>query len=123
MERREHQDTAARDITGADSVQGEGDYRAAREYREDVRQFLEHADVEKAAREAAPRNPRQARELEEAEEDGRSHASDASRRADTSPTRRPLGRAIRQRPMTAILVAGALGYLLGRLRHRDRTIA
>lgn len=115
MERREHQQTTGSDTVGADSVQGEGDYRAAREYREGVQEFLEHADVEAAARAAAPRNPRQARDLAEAEEEGRSHARDGS---GTGTIRRSLGRAIRHRPMTAILVAGAVGYLVGWARHR-----
>jgi|SRR5579864_4880508 hypothetical protein len=121
METREHQETTGPDTAGADPVQGEGDYRAAREYREGVQEFLQHANVEQAARAAAPRNPREARELEEAEEEGRSHAKDGS---GTSTMTRSLGRAIRRRPVTAILVAGAFGYLVGRARHRgDRTIA
>jgi hypothetical protein len=120
MASREQPDTTAPDTGAADSIQGEGDYRSAREYREDVREFLEHADVEKAAREAAPRNRRQARELERAEEEGRSHARGGSREAGTRTMRRSLRRAVRERPVVAILVAGTLGYLVGWVRHRPR---
>jgi hypothetical protein len=120
MERREHPDTTAPDTGGADSIQGEGDYRSAREYREGLREFLEHADVEKAAREAAPRTPRQARELERAEEEGRSHARGGSRQPGLGAMSESLGRAVRERPVTAFVVAGALGYLLGWVSHRPR---
>ena len=113
METREHQETAGPATAGADSVQGEGDYRAARAYREGVQEFLEHANVEEAARAAAPRDPQEARDLEQAEEEGRSHAKAGS---STGTMTRSLGRVIRRRPMTAILVAGALGYLVGWVR-------
>jgi ElaB/YqjD/DUF883 family membrane-anchored ribosome-binding protein len=120
MERHEQQETTGRDNGGAGSIQGEGDYQSAREYREDVQEFLEHADVAQAARAAAPRDAREARELEQAEEAGRARAREQPRRwyARRSVERLPdafrsMGRAVRERPVLAIVVAGALGCLLG----------
>jgi bacterioferritin len=56
-------------------VQGEGDYRAARRYERAVKHYLRSADVDRAVRNAAPRNAREARELGAAEEAGRRHAA------------------------------------------------
>jgi hypothetical protein len=44
-------------------VQGEGDYEAARRYRKEVGEFLEHADVDAIAKQAAPQSALEAREL------------------------------------------------------------
>lgn len=55
-------------------VQGEGNYRAARRYRQKVEAFVGSHDIEQAARAAAPRNQREAREMSRAETTGRSHA-------------------------------------------------
>ena len=128
MERTEHESTTGPDTPGVNPIQGEGDYRAAREYREDVQQYLQHADVEKAARAAAPRDRREARELERAEAQGRSRARWEPLDDDMSSTRlssermqqaaRSLGRAVQARPVVAILIAGALGYCLARGRRR-----
>jgi len=60
--------------TDKPNVQGEGDYEAARRYREDVKEFLDKDEVDKAAREAAPKSPDEQREMEEAERTGRSHS-------------------------------------------------
>lgn len=57
-----------------DELQGEGNYTAAEEYDEDVREFVKRGDVEKAARDAEPDNEREKREMEKAEAEGRSHA-------------------------------------------------
>jgi ElaB/YqjD/DUF883 family membrane-anchored ribosome-binding protein len=127
MERTEQQNTTGPN-TPVDPIQGEGDYRSAREYREDLQRFLEHADVEKAARDAAPRDRREARELERAEAQGRSRARYESESEDTGGTplssermkhaARSLGRTVQERPVIAIIIVGALGYLLGRVRRR-----
>ncbi len=53
---------------GEEHVQGEGDYEASRHYREEVSQFLEHADVDALARQAAPASALEARELALAED-------------------------------------------------------
>lgn len=60
-------------------VQGEGDYESARRYGRDVKSFVENADIERAAREAAPRDQREAQELEAAEEAGRARAKGKSK--------------------------------------------
>jgi hypothetical protein len=59
------------DQTGVPQVQGEGDYEAARRYRQEVDDFLAHADVEQIAQRAAPSSTLEARELALAAERGR----------------------------------------------------
>ncbi len=68
-----HQSESARESppTGQDPVQGEGDYEAARRYREEVSEFLSHADVDEIAHKAAPKSALEARELAIAAERGR----------------------------------------------------
>jgi hypothetical protein len=119
MERYEQPGNGGQNTGGAGSIQGEGDYRSAREYREEVKEYLEHADVEGAARAAAPRDAREARELEEAEEAGRARAQGLPRRSyvRSSVERIPgafrsMGRVVRERPLLAIALAGAVGCLL-----------
>jgi hypothetical protein len=58
------------DKAQGDQVQGEGDYEAARRYRDGVNEFLAHADVEDIAHKAAPDSPLEARELALAAEKG-----------------------------------------------------
>jgi hypothetical protein len=55
-------------------VQGEGDYEAARRYRKEVKDYVDSADIDKAAHDAAPKSPDEQREMEEAEREGRSHS-------------------------------------------------
>jgi hypothetical protein len=55
-------------------VQGEGDYEAARRYRSEVEKYVQSADIEQAAREAAPRDAREAAEMSAAEAAGRKRA-------------------------------------------------
>jgi hypothetical protein len=55
-------------------VQGEGDYEAARRYQTDVGNFVRAANIERAARAAAPQDEDEARELAEAEAAGRRRA-------------------------------------------------
>ena len=54
-----------------DSVQGEGDYQAARRYREDIEDFVSKADVDALAHQSAPSSAKEARDLALAEERGR----------------------------------------------------
>ena len=102
------------------SIQGEGDYQAARNYRHEVETFLEHADVTKAAREAAPRNRKEERELQQAEDAGRSRAKGRLMpdRRRTSVSLGALRDAVRQRPLVAVVMGGVLGYLIGRIGQR-----
>ena len=55
-------------------VQGEGNYEAARRYREEVKEYLEHSNVDERARAAKPDSAKQERELALAEEQGKSRS-------------------------------------------------
>ena len=57
-------------------VHGEGNYEAAREYNERTKEYLESADVNKDARDAAPRSEEEARALKRAEAEGKKHAKE-----------------------------------------------
>lgn len=57
-----------------DQKHGEGSYSGTREYQASVKAYLETADVEKDARDAAPDSAEEARALEQAEEAGRKPA-------------------------------------------------
>jgi hypothetical protein len=59
---------------GADKIQGEGDYDASRRYRKEVSEFLDKADVDKLARDSAPKTAKEARELALAQEQGESRS-------------------------------------------------
>ncbi|MGB6605209.1 MAG: hypothetical protein WA747_12495 [Steroidobacteraceae bacterium] len=63
-----------RAAASAEDVQGEGDYRAARSYRRSAETFAQTADVDRAARRAAPRNRTEAEEMAAAEAQGRARA-------------------------------------------------
>ena len=51
---------------------GEGNYNATREYNAGVKDHMQHHDVEKEARDAAPKNEQEKREMEQAEQLGKS---------------------------------------------------
>lgn len=51
---------------------GEGNYKATRDYNRGLKEHVEHHDIEREARDAAPRTPEEAREMEDAERLGRS---------------------------------------------------
>lgn len=59
-----------------DKVQGEGDRKADRDYREDTREFIESEDVNRKAEEARPRDDDEARSMEEAEKKGKERAKE-----------------------------------------------
>jgi len=60
----------------ANEVQGEGDYKSAREFNEAERKFVKSGKVAAAARAAAPKSDAEAQELLEAEEEGKRHAKE-----------------------------------------------
>jgi hypothetical protein len=62
------------DAVDKDALQGEGNYDAARRHRKSVEDFVESGDVERSARDAAPRSDEEADALREAEEQGRAPA-------------------------------------------------
>ena len=53
---------------------GEGNYKATKQYNEGLKEHVEHHDIEKDARDAAPKSAAEEREMEEAERIGRSRA-------------------------------------------------
>ena len=57
-------------------VQGEGDYKSAREFNEAERKFVKSGKVAAAARAAAPKSDAETQELLEAEEEGKRHAKE-----------------------------------------------
>jgi len=57
---------------GAQGQYGEGNYKATRDYNAGVKDHMQHHDVEKEARDAAPKNDQEKREMEQAEQLGKS---------------------------------------------------
>lgn len=55
---------------------GEGNYEATRRYNEGVKDHMRDHDVEREARDAAPRNAAEQREMTEAERQGASRAKE-----------------------------------------------
>ena len=51
-----------------DNVHGEGNYEATRQYNEATKTFIASGKVEKAARDAAPRNAEEAAQMKQAEQ-------------------------------------------------------
>jgi hypothetical protein len=52
------------------ALQGEGDYKAARNYRKSLKRFVDEGKVEAAAKAAAPRDVKEQSELKAAEQAG-----------------------------------------------------
>ena len=50
----------------------EGSYKGTKQYNEGMKEHVQHHDIERDARNAAPRSEEEAREMEEAERIGRS---------------------------------------------------
>jgi hypothetical protein len=63
--------------------QGEGSYSGTADYQKGVKAYLERADVEQDARDAAPADAREARELEDAEKAGRAGDTTAKKSRKT----------------------------------------
>jgi len=60
--------------SGEGQQYGEGNYKATRDYNAGLKDHVQNHDIEKEARDAAPRNEKEAREMEDAERIGRSHS-------------------------------------------------
>jgi len=56
--------------SGTGQQYGEGSYSGTRQYNEGVKEHLQNHDVEREARDAAPRNASEEKEMEEAERVG-----------------------------------------------------
>ena len=54
-----------------DTEHGEGNYKATRDYNKGLGEHMKHHDIEREARDAAPKSEDEKRELEEAERKGR----------------------------------------------------
>ena len=66
---------------GAQGQYGEGNYKASRQYNEGLKDHVQHHDIEKEARDAAPKSDAEQREMDEAERIGKSK-SKAGREGD-----------------------------------------
>ena len=72
--------------SGAGGQYGEGNYEATRQYNKGLKEHVDNHDIEKEARDAAPRTAAEEKEMEEAERIGRSKARDASDSPDEGKT-------------------------------------
>ena len=64
--------------SGEGKQYGEGSYSGARQYNEGLKEHVENHDIEKDARDAAPRSDAEEKEMEEAERIGRSRSRDSA---------------------------------------------
>ncbi|HUQ27570.1 MAG TPA: hypothetical protein VM051_03210 [Usitatibacter sp.] len=71
--------------SGEGQQYGEGNYKAAREYNRGLKDHVEHHDIEKEARDAAPGSPQEAKELEDAERLAKSRSRGEGRDAGRKP--------------------------------------
>ena len=60
--------------SGEGQQYGEGNYKATRQYNEGMKHHVENHDIEKEARDAAPKTAAEEREMEAAEREGRRRA-------------------------------------------------
>jgi hypothetical protein len=59
---------------GQQQEHGEGNYQATRDYNRGLKEHMEKHDIEREARDAAPRSQEEARQMEEAERAGKDKA-------------------------------------------------
>jgi hypothetical protein len=59
---------------GAGQQYGEGNYQATRDYERGLKEHMKSHDIEREARDAAPRSDAEKKEMDEAESVGRSRA-------------------------------------------------
>jgi len=57
--------------SGEGKQYGEGNYKATRDYNEGLKEHVQHHDIEREARDAAPKSEEEKRQMEEAERAGR----------------------------------------------------
>ena len=60
--------------SGAGGQYGEGNYAATRQYNEGMKKHVQEHDIEREARDAAPKSAAEAKEMEDAEREGRSRS-------------------------------------------------
>ena len=71
--------------SGEGQQYGEGNYKASRDYNRGLKDHVEHHDIEKEARAAAPENEKVAREMEDAEREAASRAKGRSAKTEDDP--------------------------------------
>ncbi len=71
------------------NVYGEGNYEATRQYNEATKKFIEAGKVEKAARDAAPRNEKEAADMKQAEQAALLRAKDSPPPVKEPPQPKP----------------------------------
>lgn len=71
--------------SGEGKQYGEGNYKATRQYNEGLKEHVEHHDIEKEARDAAPGSESEEQEMQEAERIGRSKSRGEGSSPDGEP--------------------------------------
>ena len=71
--------------TGEGKDYGEGNYKGTRDYNRGLKDHVEHHDIEKDARDAAPRSAAEEKEMEEAERIGKSKARGEDSKSPDDP--------------------------------------
>jgi hypothetical protein len=61
-------------MAGKNGVEGEGSYTGSKNYNERTKKFVQSGKVDKAAKDAAPKNEQEAEEMREAEKIGKKPA-------------------------------------------------
>jgi hypothetical protein len=73
--------------SGEGQQYGEGNYKGTRDYNRGLKDHVEHHDIEKEARDAAPKSASEEKEMEDAERIGKSKArGEDEGRADDAET-------------------------------------
>jgi len=77
-EKREHEqgDAGQRSKQSWDNVKGEGNYKAAREFDEAEREFVQSGKLDEGIRNAAPKSESEQRDLDNAEKEARRRAKE-----------------------------------------------
>jgi hypothetical protein len=65
--------------SGEGKQYGEGNYKATRDYNEGLKEHVQHHDIEREARDAAPKSEEEKRQMEEAERAGRERSKGEGR--------------------------------------------
>ena len=71
--------------SGGGQQYGEGNYKGTRDYNRGLKEHVEHHDIEKEARDAAPQSEEEADEMEDAERAGRERARGGSAKGEDDP--------------------------------------
>jgi hypothetical protein len=71
--------------SGEGKQYGEGNYAATRQYNEGVKEHVQNHDIEREARDAAPRSAAEEKEMENAERIGRSRARGDGKESPDDP--------------------------------------